>query len=203
MSAPARLPRHPDLALRDRIVAGDRAAAEELVRTQLDSLYEFVHHRLGADARQTEELVQESFLVALEKLPAYAGESSLHSWLCGIARNKLRAARRRKRPRPLADVLEESEGEIDRILADVAREPLPDWALERAETRELVGATLSSLPAEYRRALVEKYVDEKSVAEMAAGAGRSEKAAESMLHRARVAFARVFELLAKKRGGWA
>ena len=32
-------------------------------------------------------------------------------------------------------------------------------------------------------------------------AGKSEKAAESTLTRARAAFARVFELLAKKRGG--
>jgi RNA polymerase sigma-70 factor (ECF subfamily) len=203
MSSTARTPLHPDLALRDRVVGGDRAAAEELVRAHLDPLYEFVHHRLGADAKQTEELVQECFLVALEKLPGYAGESTLFAWLCGIARNKLRAARRKKRPRLLADVLEDSAGDIDRILADVAREPLPDWALQRAETRELVGATLSSLPAEYRRALVEKYIEEKSVVEMAAGAGQSPKAAESMLHRARVSFARVFELLAKKRGGWA
>jgi RNA polymerase sigma-70 factor (ECF subfamily) len=203
MSSPVRTLPSPDLALRDRVVAGERAAAEELVRTHLEPLYEFIHHRLGADVRQTEELVQECFLVALEKLPGYAGESSLFSWLCGIARNKLRSARRKKRPRPLADVLEENEGEIDRILADVAREPLPEWALERAETRELVGATLSSLSPEYRRALVGKYIEEKSVVEMAAAAGQSEKAAESMLHRARVAFARVFELLAKKRGGWA
>ena len=51
--------------------------------------------------------------------------------------------------------------------------------------------------------LVQKYVDELSTAEIAARAGKNEKAAESTLHRARAAFGRVFTLLAKKRGGYA
>ena len=68
------------------------------------------------------------------------------------------------------------------------REPLPDWVLERRETRELVGATLSSLPPDYRSALVAKYVDGQSVSEIGAGLGRGEKAAESVLTRARLAF---------------
>lgn len=201
MSSTSRTAHPEDLVLRNRIVAGDRAAAEAFVSAHLSALYEFVHHRLGADARQTEDVVQDCFLVALEKLPGYEGESSLYHWLCGIAKNKLRSTRRKKRPRALADVLEESADEIDRILADVSREPLPEWVIERAETRELVGATLSSLPPEHRRALTEKYIEERSVNEMAERNGQSPKAAESLLHRARLSFARVFELLAKRRGG--
>ncbi len=187
-------------ALRSRVLAGDRAAAEELCRRHLDGVYEFVHYRVGGDRATVEDLVQDTFLVAVEKLADFDGRSSLHTWLCGIARNKIRAERRRRRPRPIEDVLEEADDEIDAILAQVAREPLPDWVLERAETRELVGATLSSLTPEYRDALVAKYVDGLSVAEMAERTGRGVKATESHLHRARVAFARVFELVARRRG---
>src|SRR4029453_3682012 len=61
--------------------------------------------------------------------------------------------------------------------------------------------TLSPLPPEYAKALVQKYVEGRSVAEMAAIRGKGEKAVESVLTRARTAFARVFELLAKSRGG--
>ena len=46
-----------------------------------------------------------------------------------------------------------------------------------------------------------QYVEGVSVAEIARRSERGEKAAESMLHRARLGFARVFELLAKRRGG--
>lgn len=190
-----------DLELRDRILSGDREAAEELFRGELDALYEFVHYRAGGRRNVAEDLVQDTFLVAFQRLASFDGGSSLHTWLCGIARNKLREQRRRLRPKALEEVLLDSQAEIDAILASVAREPLPEWVLERRETRELVGATLSSLPEDYRQALVSKYLDGLSVAELGRRAGKSEKSVESTLHRARQAFGRVFELLARRRGG--
>jgi RNA polymerase sigma factor (sigma-70 family) len=190
-----------DLLLRDRILDGDRKAAEDLFQRHLDSLYEFVHYRLGGDRAGTEDVVQDTMLVALEGLAGFDGRSSLHTWICGIAKNKIRAQRRKRRPLPLEDVLEESQAEIDSILARIESEPLPEWVLEEKETRELVGATLSSLPPDYRRALSLKYIDGHSVADMAARDGRSVKAMESLLVRSRTAFARVFELVARRRGG--
>jgi RNA polymerase sigma-70 factor (ECF subfamily) len=190
-----------EIALRDRILAGDQDAARWLFEAHFDALYEFAHYRLGGERAQAEDVVQDTFVVALESLASFDGRSSLHTWLCGIAKNKVRALRRKRRPAPLADVLDEADDEIDAVLARVSSEPLPDWALERKETRELVGATLSSLPPDYRRALVAKYVSGRSVAQIAQDVGRSEKAAESLLTRARAAFGEVFELLARKRGG--
>ena len=190
-----------DLALKGRILGGDREAAGVLFRRHLEPLYEFVHYRLGGDRAAVEDVVQDTFLVALESLSSFDGRSSLGTWLCGIARNKIRGERRKRRPLALEDALAESEPEIDAILADVAREPLPEEVLDRQETRELVGAALSSLPSEYRQALLAKYVDGRSVDDLAAASGASFKSAESRLQRARVAFARVFELLAKRRGG--
>lgn len=190
-----------DLGLRDRIVDGDRSAAEALLAAHLDPLYEFVHYRIGGDAERAQDVVQDTFLVALERMHAFDGRSSLYTWLCGIAKNKIRAVHGRRRTRSLDEVLESADSEIDAILAQIEREPLPLEVIERRETRDLVGATLSSLPPEYKRTLVEKYVEGRSLAEIAARAGKGEKATESMLTRARVAFARVFELLAKRRGG--
>jgi len=192
-----------DRHLRDRIVSGEAAAAETLLAEHLDPLYRFVHWRLGGDEHGVEDLVQETFLSALEGMDGFDGRSSLHTWLCAIAKNKIRAARRLRAPVSLEQALEEADPAIDAILAEIAREPLPDHALDRAETRDLVGATLSSLPPEYARALVQKYVEGKSLSELARSRGKGEKAVESLLTRARTAFARVFELLARKRGGLA
>ena len=184
-----------EVQLRDRILNGDRLAAERFFEEHLDALFEFVHYRVGRDRGLVEDLVQDTMLVAVERLGSFDGRSSLHTWLCGIAKNKIRARRRRQVAVPLEDLLESADPEIESILVAVDSEPLPDWVLERRETEELVGATLSSLPPEYRRALVQKYVEGRSVAEIAADSGRGEKAAESMLHRARLAFAKVFQLL--------
>ena len=190
-----------DLTLRDRILDGDRQASELLFRRHLDGLYEFCHYRLGGDRTVVEDVVQDTFLVALEGLAGFDGRSTLHTWLCGIAKNKIRQQRRKRRPLALEDVLAESQGEIDAILARIESEPLPEWVLERRETSELVGATLSSLSPDHRRALCDKYLHGRSVAQMAAASGRSLKATESLLTRSRTAFARVFELIAKRRGG--
>jgi RNA polymerase sigma-70 factor (ECF subfamily) len=190
-----------DLALKGRVLRGDRDAAGVLCRRHLEPLYEFVHYRLGGDRSAVEDVVQDTFLVALESLGSFDGRSSLSTWLCGIARNKIRGERRKRRPMALEDALAEAEPQIDAILADVAREPLPEEVLDRQETRDLVGAALSSLPGEYRQALLSKYVEGRSVEELAASSGATFKAAESRLQRARVAFARVFELLARRRGG--
>jgi RNA polymerase sigma-70 factor (ECF subfamily) len=194
-------PSPDDLDRRTRILAGDRAAAEAFVEEHVDALYEFVHYRVGGDRASAEDVVQDTLLTALRSLAGFDGRSSLFTWLCGIAKNKIRAERRKRRPTPLADVLDEADQEIHAILARVAAEPLPDWVLERQETADLVGATLSSLPPDYRRALVEKYVEGISVAEMARRAGKGEKAQESTLHRARLAFAKVFETVTRGRGG--
>ena len=192
---------HPDWQLSRRLLDGDEDAAASFFEEHLESLYEFVHYRVGGDRALAEDVVQDTMLVALERLAGFDGRSTLHTWLCGIAKNKIRALRRKRRPVLVEDLLAEADPEIDAILAAVDREPLPDWVLERQETQELVGATLSSLSPEYRRALVDKYVEGLSVAEMARRQGAGTKATESRLHRARLAFARVFELLSTKRGG--
>jgi RNA polymerase sigma-70 factor (ECF subfamily) len=190
-----------DLWFRERILEGDRAAAEDFFQRHVDSLYEFVHYRVGGQRALAEDVVQDTLLVALERLRAYDGRSSLYTWLCGIAKNKIRALRRKRRPVSIEEVLEEADPEIDAILAEVDRTPLPEWILEKQETQELVGATLSSLPTDYRDSLVDKYMEGLSVEDIARKRGKGTKAAESTLHRARVAFAKVFQLLARRRGG--
>lgn len=192
-----------DLAIRDRILQGDRSIAEELFKRSADALYEFVYYRIGRDRAAAEDIVQDTLLVAYDKLADFDGRSSLYTWLCGIAKNKVRSGRRKLRPVRMDDLLEDADPEIDAILSAVESEPLPDAVIEARETRELVGATLSSLPPEYREALLDKYVEGRAVPEMAQAGGYGVKAMESRLHRARKAFSRVFQLLAKRRGGLA
>ena len=189
---------HPDdLALRDAVLAGSREAASTLFQRHVEALYEFAYYRVGKDHATAEDVVQDTLLVAVEKLADFDGRSSLYTWLCGIAKNKIRGGRRKRRPLRVEDLLHEHDSEIEQILANVENEPLPDEVLEAEETRQMVGATLSSLPPDYRDALIGKYVDGLTVPAMAERLGRHPKALESTLHRARTAFSRVFQLLAK------
>lgn len=191
-----------DLDLCHRVLRGERAAGDAYVARHLDGVYRFILYRVGRDVALAEDLAQETLLTGLARLSTYDGRASLHAWLCGIARNHLRGGVRKRRPTSLEDLLASSDVEIDALLARIEHEPLPDEVLERAETAELVGATLSSLPPSYRDALLEKYVEGRTVPDTAARSGRHVKAVESTLHRARRAFADVFTLLARRRGGF-
>jgi RNA polymerase sigma-70 factor (ECF subfamily) len=64
----------------------------------------------------------------------------------------------------------------------------PESKLGLAELARLIKVTLDSLPIDYGDALEWKYIDGMSVAEIGDRLGRSRKAAESLLNRAREAF---------------
>jgi RNA polymerase sigma-70 factor (ECF subfamily) len=61
----------------------------------------------------------------------------------------------------------------------------------------MVNATMAQLPPHYRQALEAKYVEGRSMREMAAADGGTEKAVESLLTRARQAFRDTFVALTR------
>jgi RNA polymerase sigma factor (sigma-70 family) len=86
--------------------AGDKQAGSELFGRHFDSLYRFFAHKVGDDS---EELVQRSFVGALESIERFRGDASVRTWLFAIARNILRQwIWERDRARRREDVLEDS-----------------------------------------------------------------------------------------------
>jgi len=172
----------PELA--GRLAQGDPAAWKELCETYGRSLYLYAYHRTG-DASAAEDVRQETLLAAVESIAGYRGEGPLFAWLCGIARCKAadELRRRGRQDLPLDAADQETWQQLE-------REPLPDELVERAETRAALVEALWSLPEDYREALLARYVRGESVTEIAARLGRSYKAAESVLSRAREALLR-------------
>jgi RNA polymerase sigma-70 factor (ECF subfamily) len=87
--------------------------------------------------------------------------------------------------------------ELLNVYAGLDSQPFSDEVLEREETAEMVNMTMSQLPPHYREALEAKYVNGLSVRDIAASSSISEKAAESLLTRAREAFRGTFIALAR------
>ena len=182
-------------------LAGDAPAIDRLARGALEPLYRFCFYRVGRNRHLCEEVVQETMLGAIRQLdryePARAG-GDIFAWLTGLARNEIRRALAQEK---LTASLENLWARMDRELRDVyARlesDPLGQEVIRREETREMVGATMSQLPAGYREALEAKYVAGKTVRDMAADWSISEKAVESRLTRARKAFRGTFVALAR------
>jgi len=159
--------------LATKLKRGDPRAWEELCRVYGEALFLYAYHRTG-DAAAADDVRQETLLAAVEGIASYRGAVPLFAWLCGIARHKAADELRRRGRENLPVEAVRHDGD-----------PRPDELLERAEARAAVVEALWSLPEDYRRALVARYVEGESVEGVAARLNRSYKAAESLLTRAR------------------
>src|SRR6266705_3899527 len=70
-------PSSEEQALLAAVLAKDRKAAAEFVARYADAVYAYVSRRLAPRADLVEDVVQDVFLVALQKLATFAGQSSV------------------------------------------------------------------------------------------------------------------------------
>lgn len=190
-----------DAAWKRRATDGDAQAIHELVDAALEPLFRYCFYRVGRNRHLCEEVVQESIIRAIAELPSYQPERSAGNvlpWLTGLARNEIRRALSREpATTSLETIWARMDEDLRKIFSRLESSPLADDVLAREETREMVNATMSQLPQHYREALEAKYVSRQSVREIAAQRSTSEKAIESLLTRARLAFRETFLALAR------
>src|SRR6266851_4935257 len=97
-------------ALLAAVLAKDRKAAAEFVARYADAVYGYVSRRLAPRADLVEDVVQDVFLAALQKLDTFAEHSSVIGWLIGIARHKVEDVYRARlrEPEPFSEENESS-----------------------------------------------------------------------------------------------
>jgi RNA polymerase sigma-70 factor (ECF subfamily) len=190
-----------DAGWRADALAGREPAVRAFAEAVLQPLYAFCFFRVGRDPHRCEEAVQETLLRALRELDHYdptRGNDNIFPWLTGLARNEIHRVLARERGSVSLEALwAKMDKELLSVYARLDAEPFGDELLRREETRELVNSTMSQLPSHYREILEAKYLDGKSVRDLAADGGLSEKAAESLLTRARHAFRVTFLTLSR------
>ena len=170
------------------VVRRDRKATAEFVGRFADPVHAYVRHRLAPRVDLVDDLVQDVFLAALKGLPSFAGRSSLKTWLVGIARHKVEDFYRAQLRRA------ETPSELDDGSALIPLEmPELDEQMDHAKRRAKTRRVLSQLPGPYGYALIWRYWENRSVKEIATETGRTEKAGERLLARARVQFKRLWE----------
>ena len=166
------------------VLLGDRKAIADFIYQYSDSVFSFLYRRLD-DRTVVEDLCQEVFLVAWSKLGNFEGRSSLKTWLCAIAQNKVADFYRRQiRELPFEDGLDEQTSELS-VLPFLDVEQDFDRRLQEEEIR----ATLLRLPEDCRAVLRWRYWDGQSLQDMSLETGRTVKSIERLLSRARAQFA--------------
>src|SRR5437660_529400 len=112
-----------------RAQQGDQAAFEQLYRAHVGRVYALCL-RLTADTVQAEELTQDAFVRAWERLASFRGESAFASWLYRLTVNVVFLSRRTTRRRERRVFATDDPGALERP----GREPTPGLGmdLERA-----------------------------------------------------------------------
>jgi len=163
------------------VLEKDRKATADFVDRCTDWVYPFLRRRLVQRPEVVEDVLQEILLAAWQALPTYRGDSSLQSWILGIARHKIDDYYRRR-------IREEDLSEEEDSAPELATAPMLEEQLDSAGQQERVQKILACMPETYSVALIWRYRDERSVREMAQLSGKTEKAMERLLARARENF---------------
>ncbi len=157
---------------------------EALYRRYVAQVYSFAYYELG-DHHAAEDATARTFLSALNNLSRFQerarpedgeGASTFKVWLFQIARNGIANERRSARRHPAVD--------LDQPDAAIIADPLNvEDDLVRRDEAAAAWRAVGRLPGDRRRALVLRFVNELSTAEIAGVMGRSEGAVRVLLHR--------------------
>jgi RNA polymerase sigma-70 factor, ECF subfamily len=188
-SAPAPADRPARIAHLDRdrplveAAQRDPLQFDALYRRYLAQVYSYAFYELG-DHHEAEDATERTFMAALAGLDRFEerarpddgeGASTFRVWLFQIARNAVANQRRGRRRHPQAPL------DAAALVAD------PLDIESRAAIRDEATAAwqaVGRLPADRRRAVVLRFVEEMSTAEIAGILGRSEGAVRVLIHRA-------------------
>ena len=137
-------------------MADQRAGIDvaQLVAEYHQAVYRYAY-RLSGSAPDAEDLTQQVFLVAQQKLGQLRNVQSARSWLLAISRNCFLKTCQQKRPVPAAN--------LQLNLENVPAEIPPDAEIDRKRLQE----ALNQLPALFRVVLVMFYFEEYSYRQIA------------------------------------
>ena len=162
-------------------IIADQAAFQVWYELALPRVYRYILARCGGDADLAEELTQQTFVEGVRGRASFDGRSDAVTWLCGIGRHKLVDHFRRSR--------RDTERQL-RIVSEWSTGQSQPWS--QHELRSDIETALAKLPGEQRIVMILRYLDQMPVRQIASTIGRSEKATESLLSRAREAFRKAY-----------
>lgn len=185
-----------DAELIAAVLRGQTAAFEMLVQRYQSRVFATARRYARLES-EVEDIVQEIFLKAYQRLDSYRGTAPFEHWLMRLAVRTcydfLRAHRRR-RETPIADLSDDETDWLDRFAADPAE--APETA---AAARELIRRILEQLSPPARLVITLLEIEDRSVREIAALTGWSIPLVKVRAFRARAEMRRILARMTREK----
>jgi RNA polymerase sigma-70 factor (ECF subfamily) len=169
-----------DLELLEAIRAGDATAFDILYDRYFQRVYHFSYARVRNRA-DAEEAVQETFTAVYRSIDAYRGQSSLLSWIYGIAKNTVNNHIRRARAQEQR--VERAEDDLVRDAESGLESFTPEDRLGLRRCAEAIDTALSSVTPWQAEVFVLRHFEDLPIQEIADRMHRSNDAIRSSLYR--------------------
>lgn len=173
---------HTDSDTIQQILQGDVEAYRHLIQKYQQMIFIFIYKMVNNQA-DAEDLTQEVFVKAYEKLSSYRGDSQFSTWLHTLARNRtIDFLRRRK--------YHETDEQLAYIPSNV-REESPQESLLSKERRQEMIQAISQLSESYREVIILRCSHEYPFDKIASLLGVAESTARVRYLRARQELAKI------------
>lgn len=173
-----------DPNLQRRLLARDGTAQAELYHRFGPALHRFAAWRLDGDQDLAEEVVVEALVDAVKNIRRFSPRrSSLSAWLHGVTRNCIQRERRRQQRRK--SVPASAQVSLDAFQEVETGSDLATSITDLLAARQQVARLRAALSEVEMEVLVLRCVGELSMKEIGQTVGRSERAVETMLYRAK------------------
>jgi RNA polymerase sigma-70 factor, ECF subfamily len=154
----------------EQTLGGDRDAYRVLVERHSRTVYRMAYRMMG-NAHDAEDVVQESFLRAYQKLRQFAGNANFGTWVYRIAANyaidRLRQRNTEEARRERPSKTGEDSLEVDPLSQAQDMSPSPEQLARSAQLGERMKAALAELSPAERTAIVMRHWDGCGIDEIA------------------------------------
>lgn len=175
-----------DSALVDQAQSGDREAFRHIMQRCNQRLFRVARGVVKDDA-EAEDVVQQAYLHAFEKLATFRGDAALLTWMTRIVLNEACGRLRQRRATVGIEQIEASQFDGGRIIEFPSKFGSEDPAASasRAQIRTLVEQSIDALPEPFRIVFVLREIEGCTVEETAETLGLRAETVRTRLHRAR------------------
>jgi RNA polymerase sigma-70 factor (ECF subfamily) len=179
--------RQTDAIAIERVLAGDREAYRALVDRHSRNVHRLAY-RLTGNAHDAEDVVQEAFLRAYQKLQQFEARANFGTWVYRIAANyaidRLRQRQKEEARREQPETHAQDGLEQDPLMQVRDEKPTPERLMQSTQLRREMQRALEKLSHAERTAFVMRHWEGRGIEEIAGVLKSNSSAAKNTVFRA-------------------